>query len=85
MFYSSLEQELFSLCFFFFLVKYLSEVDDKGYVLVCSAAIADTIDWGLEVWHQGTSVFEFSGGSPSWQLSGIFLLGAHMPGTGWGL
>ena len=49
MFYSSLEQELFSLFFFFFLVKYLSEVDDKGYVLVCSAAIADTIDWGLEV------------------------------------
>ena len=45
MFYSSLKQELFSLSFCF-LVRYLSEVDDKGDVLVCSAA---TADWRLEV------------------------------------
>ena len=80
MFYSSLKQELFSLSFCF-LVRYLSEVDDKGDVLVCSAA---TADWRLEVWDEGTSMFEFSG-FPSWRLSDIFLLGAHMAGTGWGL
>ena len=34
MFYSSLQRELFSLSLCF-LVRYLSEVDDKGDVLVC--------------------------------------------------